>query len=383
MPLSRSAFMIAVVWCSVALAQRMAPHYEECRLDTIFPNGGQRGTSVKVEFKGLERGLSSPQDIVIDGPGGITVKEIKSIDGRTLEATLDIAADAPLGRRWLRVLNERSGLTNFAYFVVGSLPEQIEVEPNNDTAKPEVVTIPLVMNGRINPAADLDVFKFSGKAGQKLVAAIAAHAIDVHGQYKNFGIADFSLELLDANGRTPAAAEDTIGYDPLIEHTLPADGDYFVRVQLLNYGGFPEAVYRLTLGEVPYITAAFPAGYQRGTDPKIELFGANVPPRVIVTVPVAEADETLRHRVHLGGSTASALLASSKTASSAEAAEPPGQVQWRGVSSDPKLNAVATRCDSAYPLHHVTLQDGSHSGLDVPLVVGDLPEIIEAEPNDE
>lgn len=39
MPLSRSAFMIAVVWCSVALAQRMAPHYEECRLDTIFPNG--------------------------------------------------------------------------------------------------------------------------------------------------------------------------------------------------------------------------------------------------------------------------------------------------------------------------------------------------------
>ncbi|MEK6259521.1 MAG: PPC domain-containing protein [Planctomycetota bacterium] len=326
----------------------MAPHYEECRLDTIFPNGGQRGTSVRVEFKGLEQGLSSPKDIVIDGPGGITVKELKSIDGRTLEATLDIAADAPLGRRWLRVLNERSGLTNFAYFVVGSLPERIEVEPNNDTVKPEVVTIPLVMNGRINPAADLDVFKFAGKAGQKLVAAIAAHAIDVHGQYKNFGIADFSLELLDANGRTLAAAEDTIGYDPLIEHTLPADGDYFVRVQLLNYGGFPEAAYRLTLGEVPYITGAFPAGHQRGTDPQIELLGANV---------------------------AGVLCRMGTLARPLPAASPDGT----GKSAHPTIEAN----DPAYPLHHVTLQDGSHSGLDVPLVVGDLPEIIEAEPNDE
>ena len=323
----------------------MAPHYEECRLDTIFPNGGQRGTSVKVEFKGLEQGLSSPKDIVIDGPVGITVNELKSVDGRTLEATLDIAADAPLGRRWLRVLNERSGLTNFAYFVVGSLPEQIEIEPNNDTVKPGVVLIPLVMNGRINPAADLDVFKFSGKAGQKLVAAVAAHAIDVHGQYKNFGIADFSLELLDANGRTLAAAEDTIGYDPLVEHILPADGDYFVRVQLLNYGGFPEAVYRLTLGEVPYITGAFPAGYQRGTDPKVELLGVNVP--------------------------ASGGRGSRRA----------------GTGAEPQFSFTARQeprpPDPAYPLHHVTLQDVSHSGLDVPLVVGDLPEIIEVEPNDE
>src|SRR5262249_27314808 len=154
-------------------------------------------------------------------------------------------ADAPLGRRWLRVLNERSGLTNFAYFVVGSLPERLEVEPNNEATKAEAVELPLVVNGRINPATDIDLFRFAGKKGQTLVAAIAAHAIDIHGQYKNYGIADFSLELLDAQGRTLASAEDTIGFDPLIEHVLPQDGDYLVRAQLLNFQGFPEAVYRL------------------------------------------------------------------------------------------------------------------------------------------
>ena len=333
------SFLTSLFALLPAFAQPAAPRYDECRLDTIFPNGGQRGTSLKVEFKGVGYGLSSPKDIVIDGPGGITVKDVKQLNINHVEATLDIAADAPLGRRWLRVLNERSGLTNFAYFVVGSLPEVIEVEPNNDLAKAQQVTLPLVANGRIDPGADLDLFKFGGKVGQKLVAAIAAHALDVHGQYKTYGIADFSLELLDANGRTLAAAEDTVGFDPVIEQTLPADGDYFVRVQLLNYGGFPEAVYRLTVGEVPYAVGTFSAGYQRGTNPEIELLGVSVPWR---------------------SGTPARLLLPTGADKADKSAHPP-----------------------EYPLHHVVFQDANPAGLDVPLVVGDLPEIIEVEPNDE
>lgn len=313
-----------------ASAQPMAPTYSECRLDAIYPNGGQRGTTVKVEFKGVGHGLTGPKDLVIDGPAGITVKELKSINIGTVEATLDIAADAPLGRRWLRVLNERSGLTSFAYFVVSSLPEQLEVEPNNEPSRAQLIeTTPTVINGRVNPQADLDVFRFKGKAGQKIVAAIAAHALDVHGQYKTYGIADFSLELLDANGRTLAAAEDTIGFDPLIEHTLPSDGEYMVRVLLLNYGGFPEAIYRLTLGEVPYPTTAFPPGLQRGTSVDVELTGSHIP------------------------------------------------------GTKQRVVAPPANEPSAFPLRFVTLTDGNHSGLDIPLVVGTHPEGIEAEPNNE
>ncbi|MGE3406517.1 MAG: pre-peptidase C-terminal domain-containing protein [Pirellulales bacterium] len=314
-------------------AQSTAPSYAECRLDSIFPNGGMRGTTVKVQFKGVGSGLLHPQEIIIDGPGGIAVKELQSIDGSTLEATLDIAADATLGRRWLRVLNERSGLTNFAHFVVGALPEVVEAEPNDDPARAQTLDLtPTVVCGRINPQADLDVFKFHGKAGQKVVAAIAAHALDIHGQGRNYGIADFSLELLDSTGKTLAAAEDTLGFDPLIEYALPADGDYFVRVLLLNYGGFPEAVYRLTLGETPYVVGAFPPGLQRGADREIELFGPNVP-------------QGTKRRV---------------------AVAPIG----------------APQADPAFLLRHLTLQDTPHGGLDVPLVLGHLPEIVEAEPND-
>ena len=308
-----------------AEAQPAAPAYEDLRLDGIYPSGGQAGTTVTVEFRGHGIGLQDPKDIVIDGPPGISVKELKPPVNGVVVGTLDIAADARPGRRWLRVLNERSGLTNFAYFQVGRRPESLEKEPNNDLNAAEPVSAPCVVNGRINPQADVDVFRFSARAGQHFVAAIAAHSLDIHGQYKSYGIADFALEILDTAGQTLATAEDTIGFDPVIEFTPPSDGDYLVRVTLLNFGGFPEGVYRLTLGEVPYVVGAFPSGVRRGVESEIELFGPNIP-----------------------AGTKQKLLV-------------------------PK--------DVTYPMTHVVYEGAPTAGTDVPLAVGDLAETTEAEPN--
>jgi hypothetical protein len=310
---------------AVGRAQPMAPQYEECRLDYIFPNGGRRGTSVTVEFRGMGQGLSGAKEIIIDGPPGISVAGLKEIKGNIVQASLTIAADAPPGRRWLRVLSERSGLTNFAYFVVGDLPEHREVEPNQDVTSAQVIADERgVINGQIEKPADQDVFRIRGRAGEKFVAAIAAHALDVHGQRKDYGIADFNLELLTASGQIIAAAEDTIGFDPLIETTLPADGDYLLRVQLLNFGGFPEAVYRLTFGEVAYPIAAFPPGLAAKGETEVELIGPNVPP---------------------------------------------GK-RWKFPAS------------GEFAQQFVIAQD-SVSGLDVPAVASELREQIEAEPNDD
>lgn len=312
--------------CRPALAQLpQAPQYADCRLDSVFPNGGQQGTMVTVTFRGQAYALNPPRNVIIDGPPGITLKELKEGEKGTVVGTLEIAADAPAGRRWLRIVNDRSGLTNFAHFVVGRLPETLEVEPNNELAKATTITTPAVVNGKIDPKADIDCIKFAGKAGQKLVAAIAAYSLEIHGQYKDYGIADFSLELLDADGRTLAAAEDTLGFDPLIEHTLPRDGDYFVRITMLNFGGYPDAIYRLTLGEVPYVIGTFPSGLQRGTETELELFGPNVPP-----------------------------------------------------GTKRRLKAES---DLTFPLQYLALNDLPNSGLDVPLAVGDFPEQLEAEPN--
>ena len=323
------AVLISVGSAGITSAQPAAPLYEACRLNSIFPAGGQRGTTVTVDFfaDGNFPGLADAKDILIDGPPGIKVKELKNLKPHELRATLEIAPDAPPGRRCVRVLNEGSGLTNMAWFVVGSLPEVIEAEPNNDAAKPQEVNAPVVVNGQVNPAADVDVYRFSAKAGQKLVACVVAHSIDTHGQANNYGITDAELTIVDPQGRVVAEAQDTLSLDPLVEFTPAADGQYLVKVQLNSFRGFPQAVYRLTIGEVPLVTSVFPPGGKRGEKVSVELRGPNIP--------VGTRRE------------------------------------------------VAIPADERSPVLYVTADGPAAGNHDVPFFVSDSPEGIEVEPNDE
>lgn len=319
----------ALLAASLASAQPAAPLYEACRLNSIFPAGGQRGTTVTVEFfaDGNFPGLADAKDILVDGPPGIRVKELKNLKPHELRATLEIAADAPPGRRCVRVLNEGSGLTNMAWFVVGSLPEVVEAEPNNDAAKPQEVNAPVVVNGQVNPAADVDVYRFTAKAGQKLVACVVAHSIDTHGQANNYGITDAELTIVDPQGRVVAEAQDTLSLDPLAEFTPAADGQYLVKVQLNSFRGFPQAVYRLTIGEVPVVTSVFPPGGKRGEKVSVELRGPNIP---------------------------------------------------AGTRCE-----VAIAADERWPVLYLTADGPAAGNHDVPFQVGDQPEGVEVEPNDE
>jgi hypothetical protein len=271
-----------------------APVYAEGYLTSIFPAGGQRGQTITVELSGSNYGyFPGAKDIVIDGPPGITVKDIKlKANDRALDATFVIAPDAPLGRRSVRVVNERTGLTNMLYFSVGRLPEALEAEPNNELAGPQSVTLPVVVNGRVDPQADVDGYAFDLAAGQRVVAAAFAHAIDSHGQYKNYGFVDCTLQLIDPAGRIVAEAGDTLGLDPQIEFTAKEAGRYTARVFCEAFDGFPQAIYRLLLGDVALATSVFPPGGQRGTTTLVQLAGPGIPPGTSqkVTIP---ADELL------------------------------------------------------------------------------------------
>lgn len=310
-----------------ARAQVAAPIYNEGYLVSIFPAGGQRGTSVVVELNGANLGyFPGAKDVLIDGPPGITVKDIKQLtNDRAVQATFDIALDATPGRRCVRVLNERSGLTNMLYFTVGRTPEAIEAEPNNELQKPQAVPLPVVVNGRVDPQADVDCYAFDLAAGQKVVAAVLAHAIDSHGQYKDYGFVDATLQILDSQGSVVGEAGDTFGLDPVVEFTAPAAGRYTARIALESYTGFPQAVYRLVLDEM-LATSVFPAGGQRGTTVDAELTGPNIPPGM--------------------------------------------------------RQQVVVTADDAMPLQYVLTDATGIAELELPFLRGRDPEVLEAEPND-
>lgn len=317
---------------SSARAEFTAPDYYETYLTSIFPAGGQRGTTVNVEIRGWEKsykgrdlkGLRGAKGLIIDGPPGITVGKVENKSDNLVLAELKIAADAAPGRRMVRVLNEQTGLTNFYYFNVGTLPEVVEQEKNDTPARAQTVKLPAVVNGRIAQVLDIDCFKFQAAKGTKLTAAVIAHGIDSRSMLPR-GFVDSALEVLDSEGRVIGDAADTLGLDPLVNVVIPADGEYTAQVKLVNFRGFPDAVYRLTLGEVPFPTSIMPVAVERGKPTTLSLTGPSVPTGA-TTVFTAPADVPM-------------------------------------------------------PAMHVNPTDiGTH---DVPVLVTDMPETVEQEPNDD
>ncbi len=120
--------------------------------------------------------------------------------------------------------------------------------PNDTAQTAQPVTLPVIVNGRVDRPGDWDVFRFEGRAGQEVVAEVTARRLD--------SPLDSVLELTDAAGKRLAFNDDhpdkadalhTHNADSLIQFTLPADGACFVRLGDAQHQGGPEYAYRLRI----------------------------------------------------------------------------------------------------------------------------------------
>src|SRR5450759_1908094 len=65
-------------------------------------------------------------------------------------------------------------VSNRVPFVLDTLPECFEKEPNHDRAQAQKVTLPIIINGRIEKPEKWDVFQFSGKSNDTVIAEVYA-----------------------------------------------------------------------------------------------------------------------------------------------------------------------------------------------------------------
>lgn len=119
-------------------------------------------------------------------------------------------------------------------------PHVAEKEPNNGFRTAQAVPVPVVIEGRIAHAQDVDVFRFSGKAGQR---------VRVEVQAARFGSPlDGHLLICDAHGRTLASCAAAPGSpDPALTLALPTDGAYLVCLSDAQDLGSEAHVYRLLI----------------------------------------------------------------------------------------------------------------------------------------
>jgi hypothetical protein len=179
--------------------------------------------------------------------GPVAAQTTVELKGWNLPVTSLTQTNGEPGVYPLAVRNE-DGIINRLPFAVDNLPECLEKEPNSTIAAAQPVSLPIIVNGRVDHPGDWDVFRFEGRAGDTVVAEVYARRLD--------SPLDSVLKLTDAAGTQLAynddhedkgAGLDTHYADSYITATLPRDGSYYIHLGDAQHQGGSEFAYRLRI----------------------------------------------------------------------------------------------------------------------------------------
>jgi hypothetical protein len=213
----------------------------------------------------------------------------------TVRVNIALAPFAALGERQLRLVTP-NGLTNPVMFAVGQLPEVgrppakgAGLLPNAQAGRgrgqvrpapepPMDVTLPVLVNGQIAPGG-VDRYRFHAARGQHIVVAAKARELLPYISDAVPGWFQATLGLTDSSGREVKYADHFLFHpDPVLYYEIPEDGAYTLEIHDSLYRGREDFVYRIEVGELPFVTGIFPLGGRGGARTAVELKGWNLPP---------------------------------------------------------------------------------------------------------
>ena len=335
--LQRQAFLVVAAICVATptlFAQDKIPH-----IGYVYPTGGQRGTYLEVivggqytkevsdvlifgggvdveivkhyrpltqgEYVGLSQKIRFTKERIEEETGkkltqeeaikaaGVTDEQLKEMEiyrqreadrrrqpnsqiVEELTLKITIAEDAAMGKREMRVITP-AGMSNPIWFFVNQWEERRETEPNDEKPDPVVgSTLPVVVNGQIMPG-DVDRFSFKGRKGTRLLINVACRDLMPYLADAVPGWFQGVLVLYDGKGKQLIySGAYHYRQDPVIYYEIPEDGDYIFEIRDSIYRGREDFVYRITLGELPFVTGIFPLGARANTDVTVELQGWNL-----------------------------------------------------------------------------------------------------------
>jgi hypothetical protein len=231
------------------------------------------------------------------GSGGVgpTVELAEKVDRRIAEwvqtpacasiaslvyVDLTIAPEAELGQRELRLVTAR-GVSNPLAFHVGELREYARTPMRTASIQilgkealalrkrpaeeaEQKIALPCTVNGQI-ASGELNRYRFEASKGQRIVISTKARQLVPYIADAVPGWFQPVLALYDAQGRELEYSDDfRFMPDPVIVFEVPKDGEYVFAIQDSIYRGREDFVYRITVGELPFVTSLFPLGAQVG-----------------------------------------------------------------------------------------------------------------------
>jgi len=250
------------------ISQPAGAQLPQTRMTSVFPPGGQQGTSVDLTVGG-GTDLDELEQMIFSHPG-ITAVQKKDGNGNPVANvfTVTVAPDVAPGLYDVRVAG-LFGISNPRMFRVDSLPEIPEVEPNNDVSQATPVTIGTVVNARANGGADVDFFRIPVVAGQTLVIRSEAARLDSPMQAM--------LQLFNSKGRRLVQSRRIFSQEASLVWTATEAEELILRVQDIVYGGGDQFVYRLSVDSRPIVDWISPSFVVADRPTTVRVFGRHLP----------------------------------------------------------------------------------------------------------
>ena len=271
--------------------------------DYARPMNGQQATELREKMQELQKLPASPDTNKQLSEVRLKLaafnRTMNPVLGETETLQLTIARNAEPGLRELRLATAQ-GLSNPILFAVGQLPEFTEKQSEIRTLlagmtlqdagieSPMSVAIPATINGRITPRparqqtalftpGEADRYRFEGHRGQNLVVTVSARELMPYLADAVPGWFQPTIALLDDKGGELAYDDDyRFNPDPVLNYRIPADGFYILEIKDALYRGREDFVYRISVGELPFVTGVFPLGGRAGVVTSVALGGWNL-----------------------------------------------------------------------------------------------------------
>lgn len=204
--------------------------------------------------------------------------------GRSISFLIEPKSDARPGVYPIRI-ETAAGISNILLFTLGTFPEVTEEEsqpyapPNSNDSIEKAEPVrdsPVVVNGMLR-GPERDVFRVSGKAGERRVFEVEA---------RRAGSAiDPVLRILDGSGKQLARTDDSAGagLDARLDFQFPKEGAYYVEVTDARFSTQTQNFYRLKMGSYQYADGIFPLGGHRGDQVPVTFFGGHAGPAAKTT----------------------------------------------------------------------------------------------------
>ena len=245
-------------------------------LDSISPRAMQSGTTAEFSLRG--KNLTHLKGVLFTNPK-IKAELLPASKSNAVIARVKISVDKGLSRGTHELWVKNSGgESNRLKIHIGDLPQTFE----NSRTQP--IKTAASYWGVLTKAGEIDRIPFRAQSGRTMV-------LDLRGKSLDSKANELVLTLTDSRGRVLARGRE--GGEPLLAHKIEADGDYFAHIVDQQRAGSANHYYRLTLGELPFVTGFFPPRLPLGKRTSIELIGHNLPAKTLNVSPSKIGDFTL------------------------------------------------------------------------------------------